>query len=83
MRRGGGEGVVLMRVAEKAGMTLVYDTDDVEDVALSTTQDVIDVTRPEDKAIRRELGQAHLVLHVDFLPGKRARWIETETDRRA
>lgn len=67
--------MALMVVAEHGDMVLTYDTDDVEKVTLATPRDVIDTTGPEDTAVRRELGQAHLDLHISFLPGKSARWI--------
>lgn len=50
---------------------LVYDPADVE--SFETPHNVIDVTEPEDKVHRRELGQAHLHLH--FKDGKQARWV--------
>lgn len=65
-----------MRVMAHNGMVLVYDTDDVEDTKVATPHDVIDVTRAEDAAVRRRLGQAHLELHIDFKPGKKAMWVE-------
>lgn len=55
---------------------LVYDTDDIE--AAETPVDIRDVTRPEDTATRRELGQFHLHLH--FREGKRPRWVAAELD---
>lgn len=70
--------MALIQVVEHGGMALVYDTDDVENTTFGTPNDVIDTTQPEDPAVRRELGQAHLDLHIDFLPGKRARWVEQE-----
>lgn len=64
-----------MRVAAANGQVLTYDTDDVEDVKLSTPHDVIDITEPEDTAHHRKLGQAHLHVTVDFKPGKKPLWI--------
>lgn len=70
--------MALMRVARHAGLVLAYDTDDVEGLEFATPNDVHDVTRPEDTAVRRELGQAHLHLAVHFKPGKRALWFKEE-----
>lgn len=67
-----------MNVAKHAGLTLVYDTDDVEDYAVSTPHDVHDLPPTATGAARHELGQAHLTLHVDFKPGKRALWVRDE-----
>lgn len=50
---------------------LVYDPADVE--SFETPHNVIDVTEPDDKGHRRELGQAHL--HLTFKNGKRSRWV--------
>lgn len=61
-----------------SGVVLTYDTDDVESLSFSSPRDVIDMTRPEDTAKRRKLGQAHLNLTIDFKPGKQARWISKE-----
>ena len=69
---------VLTRRLGEDNFTLTYDSDDVENVTFSTPNDVIDVTRPEDTAVRRELGQAHLDLHIDFKPGKRALWVKDD-----
>jgi len=68
--------MALMCVYEHGDNVLTYDTDDVESYEVHTQGDVLDVTRPEDAGIRRELGQAHLQLTVHFKPGKRALWIE-------
>jgi hypothetical protein len=68
--------VTLMRALTHKGMTLVYDTDDVENVEVATPRDVIDITRAEDVAARLQLGQAHLELRIDFKPGKQAMWVK-------
>lgn len=68
--------VTIMRVATTViGATLAYDTDDVENITISTPRDVIDITKPEDKFHSRKLGQAHLDLHIDFRPGTKPFWI--------
>lgn len=53
---------------------LVYDTDDVE--SFETPRDVVDVTEPGDTCVRRELGQAHLLLH--FRKDARPMWVLAE-----
>lgn len=63
------------RPAEGTPADLVYDTDDVE--SFETPVDVHDVTRPGDEGYRRELGQAHLLLH--FRPGRRPLWCDVAT----
>lgn len=70
--------MTLMKVAEHAGLSLVYDTDDVEHCAVSTPFDVHDLPQDEAGNVRRGLGQAHLTLHIDFKPGKRALWVGCE-----
>lgn len=67
-----------MRVLTVNGSILTYDTDDVEDMTISTPSDVIDITEPDDKFHRRKLGQAHLDLHIDFKPGKRPLWLKED-----
>lgn len=64
--------VAAYRVTNEDGkpFDLVYDTDDVE--SFETPIDVRDITKPEDKAVRREPGKAHLILH--FREGKRPMW---------
>lgn len=64
-----------MRVATVEGMVLTYDTNDVEAVHVETPHDVRDVGATPKGYVKRELGQAHLVLRVDFLPGKRPVWV--------
>jgi hypothetical protein len=73
--------MTIMRVATTTiGATLAYDTDDVKDITISTPSDVIDITEAGDKFHRRELGQAHLDLHIDFRPGKKPFWIDEADD---
>lgn len=67
-----------MNVATHAGLTLVYDTDDVENISFSAPHDVHELPPDGTGGIRRELGQAHLALHVDFKPGKQAVWVRDE-----
>ncbi len=71
--------MTIMRVAAINGVVLTYDTDDVEDVRISTPNDVHDVGVTPSGYVRRELGQAHLHLHVDFKPGKRPLWVDQAT----
>ncbi len=59
--------MALMRVMEHAGQVLTYDTADVADVKLSTPAGV-DGT------------PARLLLEIEFVPGKRALWVEEKTD---
>jgi hypothetical protein len=68
--------MTLMKVTERAGFTLVYDTDDVEHCTVSTPHDVYDVSPSAGGGVRRELGQAHLILRVDFKLGKQAMWVK-------
>lgn len=68
--------MTLMRVASTMGAVLTYDTDDVENIEIDTPKDVIDVTPPGATSYTRELGQAHLVLRVDFKEGKQAVWVD-------
>lgn len=68
--------VTTMRLLTMNGVVLTYDTDDVEDMTISTPSDVIDITQPGDKFHRRKLGQAHLDLHIDFKPGTKPLWID-------
>lgn len=63
-------------VAEHGSLVLVYDTEDVENFSVSAPYDVIDITKPDDRAVRRKLGQAHLNLSIDFKPGKCALWVD-------
>lgn len=70
--------MTLMKVTQHAGLTLVYDTDDVEDYAVSMPHDVHDLPPTATGWARRELGQAHLTLRIDFKPGKRALWVRDE-----
>lgn len=70
--------MTLMRAAERSGLTLVYDTDDVEQISVSTPYDVHDLPPVGDGNVRRKLGQAHLTLRIDFKPGKRAMWVPDE-----
>jgi hypothetical protein len=61
------------------GYTLVYDTDDVEDINVTTRNDVAEVPGPNPGAVYRELtGFTHLDLHIDFKHGKRALWVKDE-----
>lgn len=64
-----------LKAASHAGFTLVYDTEDVERCSVSTPHDVYDVTPDGASASVLELGQAHLVLRVDFKPGRRPMWV--------
>lgn len=64
-----------MRVATVEGMVLTYDTNDVEAVHIETPHDVRDVGATPKGYVKRELGQAHLVVRVDFEPGKRPLWV--------
>lgn len=68
--------MTLMKVTEHAGLTLVYDTEDVEHRTLSTPHDVHELPPGPSGWARRELGQAHLTLHIDFKPGCRAMWVK-------
>lgn len=68
--------MTIMRVASYNGCILTYDTDDAEKVEISTPADIIDVTKPEDIYIHRELGTNHLNLHVTFKDGKCWRWVD-------
>lgn len=55
---------------------LAYDTDDV--VKFETPIDVHDVTQAGDTAVRRKLGQAHLLLH--FREGSGPRWVPCDQE---
>lgn len=68
--------MTLVTAAVHKGLALVYDTEDVESIELATPFDAVDVTEPGDTGTRLKVGQAHLSLRVDFLPGKRALWVE-------
>lgn len=72
--------VTLMRVAAHDGYVLTYDTDDVEDLRIETPNDIHEVGVTENGYPLRELGQAHLVLRIDFKDGKRAVWIDEDDD---
>ena len=72
--------MTVMRVATINGMVLTYDTDDVEDVRISTPNDVHDVVVTPSGYVRRKLGQAHLHLRVDFKRGKRPLWVKDDED---
>jgi hypothetical protein len=71
--------MTLMRAATANGAVLTYDTDDVETLHIEQPHDVHDTTQPEDTAVHRELGQAHLVLRIDFKPGTDAQWVDKAT----
>ncbi len=56
-----------MQVMEHAGLVLTYDPADVADVKLSAPAGVDGMP-------------ARLVLEIEFVPGKRALWVEKKTD---
>jgi hypothetical protein len=71
--------MIPMRVAAINGLVLTYDVDDVEDVKISTPNDAIETTQPDDTARHWKLGKSHLDLHIDFKEGTRARWVDQAT----
>jgi hypothetical protein len=60
------------------GVALTCDSDDIADAHVCTPIDVHDVSRPEDTAIRRELGDQHVHQYIRLKPGRRAVWIREE-----
>lgn len=71
------------RHTDEGGRTyaLSYDSDDVAEIDAQTPRDVTDVSQPEDTSVKRELGTAHLRLHVTFKPGTGPTWAPVETDK--
>ena len=61
--------MIPMRVAAINGFVLTYDVNDVEDVKISTPNDAIETTQPDDTARHWKLGKSHLYLHIDFKEG--------------
>lgn len=70
--------MTLMRVAAANGAVLTYDTDDVENIEISTPGDIRDATPPFTNS-REFTGDYHLHLHIDFKHGKKALWIDQAT----
>lgn len=68
--------VTIMRILPMNGAVLTYDTDDVDDITISTPNDIHEIGVTEKGYALRELGQAHLDLHIDFKPGKKPLWID-------
>jgi hypothetical protein len=67
-----------VRAAIHKGFALIYDTDDVESINVSTPHDFVESEGPNG-AVRLELtGFSSLDLHVDFKHGKRALWVKDE-----
>ena len=69
--------MTLMRVAQRGDMVLAYDADDVEHIEIETPNDIHEVGATENGCALRELGQAHLLLLVDFKDDKRPLWIQS------
>lgn len=70
-----------MRVMTSNGVTLTYDTEDVEDIEVSVPSEARELPG-SDGVMRRELtGYTQLHLHVEFKHGKRPLWVKnTELD---
>lgn len=67
-----------IRVMTQNGYTLVYDTDDVEDITVRTQHAFSESDGPNG-TIRRELtGFTSLDVHIDFKHGKRALWVKNK-----
>lgn len=64
----------LARIREHEGSVLVFDWDDVESWEVQTPADVHETEGAN--GVERTLGQRHLILTVDFKPGKAARWVD-------
>jgi hypothetical protein len=68
-----------IRVTSSNGYTLVYDTDDVENIGVNNVNHVREVPGPNPSAVYRELtGDTSLHVHIDFKHGKRALWVKDE-----
>lgn len=66
-----------MRVMTSNGVTLTYDTEDVENIEVSVLSEAVEIHTGPGRAVRRELtGYTQLHLHVEFKHGKRPLWVK-------
>ena len=69
--------MTIMRVTAAHGHVLTYDTDDVENIEISTPADIRELPGDPGTWVKRELtGDHHLHLHIDFKHGKKAVWVD-------